>query len=137
PVRQRLAPTLADDLRAEDDVAEHAGRPGGHLAAAVDREREHVGRLVDSEVIALQRPHLLAGDEREAELAVVDSLGPEHAPGQLDRGGLVDLDAAPILDLDRQHAQRLRSVPVSSACCLYASTIRCTSLCRTTSWCPK
>ena len=28
-------------------------------------------------------------------------------------------------------------VPVSSACCLYASTMRCTSLCRTTSWCVK
>ena len=28
-------------------------------------------------------------------------------------------------------------MPVSSACSLYASTIRWTSLCRTTSWCPK
>src|SRR6266702_4630504 len=57
------------------------------------------------------------------------------APGVADdvgfRGGSID-------DLDVDHAHHLRRcVPVSSACSLYASTIRWTSLCRTTSSCPK
>ena len=36
------------------------------------------------------------------------------------------MNTAPRDDLDVYH--RLRCVPVDSACCLYASTIRCTSL---------
>ena len=50
PVRERPAPLVADDLRADDDVAERARHPVGQLVAAVDREREHVGHLVDPEV---------------------------------------------------------------------------------------
>jgi len=46
-------------------------------------------------------------------------------------GVLVYGRPAAIRDLDVDHLRR--AVPVSSACRLYASTIRCTSLCRTTS----
>ena len=45
------------------------GTPVRQRVAAVDREREHVGRLVDPEVLALQRAHLVRADEREPELA--------------------------------------------------------------------
>ena len=48
----------------------------------------------------------------------------EDLPGQLHRAGFVDLRPASVLDLDADHVHRLRAVPVSSACCLYASTIR-------------
>src|SRR5687767_13046965 len=88
-------------------------------------------------MVALQRAHLPGVDEREPELPCGDSLGREHPAGEGDGAVLVHLCPAPILDLDGEHQlrHRLRAVPVSSACCLYASTIRCTSLCRTTSWC--
>ena len=117
PVHERRPPLLADDLRAEDDVAERARHPVGQLVPPVDREGEHVGRLVDAEVVALQRAHLVGPGEREPELAVLDPLGGEDAPRQLDGGRLVDLGAAPVLDLDRD-GHRFRAVPVSSACCL-------------------
>src|SRR5579862_5906358 len=132
-VRQRLAPARTDDLRTEHDIAQCARQTAGELFAPVDRKRQDVGRLVDAEMVALQRLHLFGTDEGKPELAVFDSLGAKHPPGKLDRSRLVYLDPAPVCDLDREHAQRLRSVPVSSACCLYASTMRCTSLCRTTS----
>ena len=52
PVDERPAPLLADDLRADDDVAERPRDAVRQLVEAVDREREHVGRLVDAEVLA-------------------------------------------------------------------------------------
>ena len=118
PVRQRRAPRLADDRGAEDDVAERARQAFRQLVAAVDREREHVGRLVDPEMLALQLAHLLRPDEREPELPVLDSLSPQHRTRELDGRALVDLDTAPVVDLDGQHPCRylLRPVPVSSAC---------------------
>src|SRR5579872_2446391 len=131
-VNERRAPLRPDDLRADDDVAELARQPVGQLVERIERKRERVGRLVDAEVLALQRLALLRADEREPELARVDAFGSEDAADQLDRAGLVDLHARPVLDLDLDH--RRRSVPVSSEWRLYASTIRCTSLCRTTSW---
>ena len=117
-MRQRRPPGVADHLRAEDDVAERARHSLRELVAPVDREREHVGRLVDPEVLALQRADLLRPDEREPELAVLDPLGAQHAAGELDGGPLVHLDTASVVDLDGQHGHRdylLRSVPVSSA----------------------
>ncbi len=63
PVHERRPPGLADDLRAEDRVAELARQPSAQRVAAVDREREHVGRLVDPEVLALQRADLVRPDE--------------------------------------------------------------------------
>ena len=58
-------------------------------------------------MLALQRPHLFLADERDPELAVVHPLGPQNPARQLDCAGLVDVDAASIVDLDRDH--RLRS----------------------------
>ena len=116
-VGQRRPPGVADDGRAEHDIAERARKALGQLVAAVDREREDVGRLVDPEVLALQGPHLVGPDEREPELAVLDPLGAQHAAGELDRGALVHRLAASVVDLDGQHRSTvLRSVPVSSAC---------------------
>src|SRR5207342_1643251 len=82
---------------------------------------------------ALQAPHLLRPDEVQAELTVLDTLLREHLSRQRDRRILLDLDSAPVLDLDRDHRYRRRCVPVSSAWSLYASTIRWTRRCRTTS----
>jgi hypothetical protein len=42
-VHERPAPRLADDLRAEHDVAERARNPRRQLVEPVDRKREHVG----------------------------------------------------------------------------------------------
>ena len=77
-VDERRAPRVADDVRAEHDVAERARDAGRHLVAAVEREREHVRRLVDAEVLALQRADFLGRDELEAELTVVDPFGMQH-----------------------------------------------------------
>src|SRR5690348_1745966 len=76
---------------------------------------------------ALVRPH-----EGDPELPRADAFSREDGARKLDGTGLVHLLARAVDDLDLYH--RLRCVPVCSACCLYASTIRCTSLCRTTSW---
>ena len=129
------APLVADDVRAEHDVAERTRLAGRERLEPVDREGEDVGRLVDPEVLALQRAHLVRRDERDPELAVLDSLAGEHLPGERHGARLVDDRGAPVRDLDLDHHRR-RADPVSSACRLYASTIRCTSLCRTTSSCP-
>src|SRR6476469_8714458 len=114
-MRQRRLPILADDLRTEDDIAELSGDAGGERVAAVDREREHVGRLVDAQVLALQGAALVRSDERDPELAVVDPLGREDAPCVVGGGGAIDLEAAAILDLDL-YGHRVRCVPVASAC---------------------
>src|SRR5439155_19798633 len=123
---------------AGNGIAELAGDSHGQALAAVDREREHVGGLIDSEVVALQHPDLLGADEDEAELPLLDALGGQHRAGKRGRSFLVHLDTAAIRYFDRDHASYLlRSVPVSSACSRYASTMRWTSLCRTTSSWPK
>src|SRR5262245_23765988 len=138
-VHDRAAPGVADDIRADHEVAELPRQPFGQLLARVERKREHVGRFVDAEMVALEGAALLGTDEVEAELAVVDALGREG--GSNDGDGLAGrhLPAASVLDVDGDgHVPYLRRpVPVSSECCLYASTMRCTSLCRTTSWCEK
>src|SRR5688572_12933142 len=85
-------------------------------------------------MLALQSPDLLGLDEVDAELALLDSLGGEHVPRERDDALFVHGAAAAVVDLDGDH-HRLRCVPDSSAWRLYASTIRCTSLCRTTSLC--
>src|SRR4029079_17673221 len=132
PVDERPAPLLADHLRAEDDVTERSRLPVRQRRRAVDRERQDVRRLVDAEVLPLECTHLGRADERDPELAVRHPFGRAHVAGERDRTFVVHGDAASVRDLDLEH-QRCRAEPVSSACRLYASTIRCTSLCRTTS----
>src|SRR5215208_7155352 len=46
PVRERPPPFVADDVWAQHDVAERARQPARQLVAAIDRERQHVRRLV-------------------------------------------------------------------------------------------
>src|SRR5207248_495376 len=121
-VRERPPPGLSDHGRTEDDVAEHARHTLVNRPDAVDRERQDVGHLVVRQVLALQGAHLLLTDEGDAELTVLDTLGAKHVARQLDRAALVDVDAASVVDLDRDHLLR------SSLCSLYASTIRWTSL---------
>src|SRR5215471_21633241 len=129
-VHERCLPLVAHDLRADDDVAELAGQLLGEIVARVERERERVGRLVDAEVLALQLATLVGANERESELALLESLGGEDASRELAGRVLVDVLTRPVVHLDLD--QRRRSVPVSSEWRLYASTMRCTSLCRTT-----
>src|SRR5688572_32144134 len=112
-VHQRLAPALPDDLGTEDDVAQRAGLPVRKLVTAVEREREDVRRLVDTEVLALERAHLVARDPRDAELAVGYSFSRDDPDGERLRRGAVDRYAASVVGLDRDH--RRRAVPVSSA----------------------
>src|SRR5665213_1717737 len=106
PVRQRPAPFLAHHLRAEHDVAECTRHSFGDVLAAVDRERQHVGRLVDPEVLALQPAHLVLADERDPELPFFDPFGPEHTPCQFNGAGLVDLGTASVLHVDGDHRFR-------------------------------
>ena len=113
PVNERSAPFVADDLRAEHDVSEGPRNAIGQLVSSVEREREDVRRLVDPEVLVLQRSHLVGVDERDPELAVVDAFRREDRPGELFRSELVDRDAAAVRRLDEDH--RRRAVPVSSA----------------------
>src|SRR2546423_186043 len=131
-VHDRRAPLGADNLWADDDVAELARQALREIVEQVDRERDGVGRLVDPEMLLLQGAALFRPDEHETELARVNALRGEHASRELGCTLLVDLDARAVVDLDLDH--RLRAVPVSSEWSLYASTMRCTSLCRTTSW---
>src|SRR6185312_12171967 len=131
-MHERPAPLLPHDVGADDDVAELARHAVGQRGEPVDREGERVGRLVGAQVLALQVAALVGADEREPELASADSFSREHGLHEPDRGRLVHFPARAVDHLDVDHL--LRWVPVCSACCLYASTIRCTSLWRTTSW---
>ena len=116
-VDERLAPVLADDLGTDDDVTELARHARRQLLAAVDRKREHVGGLVDPEVLALQRPRLFAVHEREPELAVVDSFLLQHPKRELERPRARSRrprsGSRPRL---RPRGYLRRAVPVSSAC---------------------
>ncbi len=114
---ERRPPLGAHHRGAEDDVSERARLPLREVVAPVEREREHVGRLVDSEMLALELAHLLSTYERDAELAVRDAFGGKHAPGEIRCLRLGDLRPASVLRLDRDHVEphRLRAVPVSSA----------------------
>src|SRR3954451_7322700 len=134
PVHERPAPLLGDDLGADHDVAECAWHPVRQLIETVDRKREDVGGLVHAEMLSLQHADLVRRHPGDPELGLLDPLDGQGMPREVDRARHVDLDAAAVLDLDLDHF--LRAVPVSSAWRLYASTIRCTSLCRTTSSCP-
>ena len=103
PVHERPPPLVADDLRADDDVAERPRDAFGQLVEAVDREREHVRRLVDAEVLGLERADLVGTDERDPELAVRHALGGERVTREGDRSACVHFDAAAVLDLDLDH----------------------------------
>src|SRR5690348_8922491 len=131
-VHQRAAPLLAHDVGADDDVPELARHAVGQRAEPVDRKGERVRCLIDAEVPALQRATLVGADEGEPELSGSHALAREDRARKLDGRRLVHLGTRAVVDLDLDH--RLRWVPVCSACALYASTIRCTSLWRTTSW---
>ena len=100
-------------------------RPGSGVKT-VDREGERVGRLVDAEVLPLQGAALVRPDEGEPELSRLDAFTGENGTRELDCGRFVHLLARAVVDVYLDH--RLRCVPVCSACALYASTIRCTSL---------
>ena len=62
---------------------------------------------------------------------IVDGRCVLHPTRELHGAGLVDVDAAAVVDLHGDRHRRPASPP--STCSLYASTMRCTSLCRTTS----
>src|SRR5947209_4554962 len=133
-VDERFPPLFTHHRRAHDDVAQLARQAVRQFLEPVEREGERVRGLVDAEVLALQRAALLRPDEREPELTRLDTLAREDALRERRRSRLVHRLAAAVVDGDVYH--RERCVPVVSVCFLYASTIRWTSLCRTTSWWP-
>ena len=76
-------------------------------------------------MLALERADLVRLDERQPELALLDPLAGKHYLGDGDRLADVQLSPTPVRDLDVDHPSYFRRcVPVSSACSLYASTIR-------------
>ena len=68
-VDERALPLFSNDLRAHHDVAELARQPVGQIVERVERERERVRRLVDLEMLELERAALLGADEHEPEVA--------------------------------------------------------------------
>ena len=131
---ERGPPLLADDLRAENDVAELARHAVGSSLAGVDREGEDVGRLVDPRCSRFSR-RISSGAANAIPRSPSSIPSAASARRQSSTAAaVVDGDAAPVLDLDPDH--RRRCAPVSSAWRLYASTMRWTSTWRTTSWFP-
>jgi hypothetical protein len=102
-VDERPAPVLADDLGAEDDVAERARLTRRQRLEPVDRERENVRRLVDAQVLALERLHLAGTHEGDPQLARGDPLPCEHLAREGDGARLVDDGGAPVRDLHVDH----------------------------------
>ena len=135
PVHERRAPLVADDLRAEDDVAERRGTPVGSASRRRSGTRARPSPRRSRGARASARGSRPGTTNAMPELAR-RRRPPPRAPrrARAIAASLVDLAPASVVDLDRDH-QRLRCVPVSSAWRLYASTIRCTSLWRTTSSC--
>jgi hypothetical protein len=94
PVDERPAPRFADDLRAKHSVAELPRNAFRQPLPAVDREREHVRRLFDPEVLPLQCLDLVRPHERQAQLTLLDALGLENLTRQRGRAVGVDLWSA-------------------------------------------
>src|SRR6476646_6938927 len=118
-MNERNSPGVADDLRADYDVAQLPRHSGRDRLAAVDRKGERVGLLVDAEMLALEVANLVAPDEREAELALVDPLLAEHVANQLRSGLEIERRGRTVRHLDLDHRGYFRrNVPVSSACSL-------------------
>jgi len=102
-VDQRLAPVVADDVGADDEIADvprHAVRKG---LTPVDREGQNVRNLVHSEVLALELARLLREHEDETDLTLVDPLRGQHLAHELDRRLFVDGGPAAVRHLDLDH----------------------------------
>ena len=132
PVDERRAPVLPDDLRAERRrLRARAGRPPAARPArpAGTKGRPSPRRCRDARASASR----ISSGPTNAIPSSPSSIPSrrEHRARELDGRVHVRSRAAAIRRLDDDH--RRRAVPVSSAWRLYASTIRCTSLCRTTS----
>src|SRR5438105_2779726 len=111
-MNKRPAPRSADHIRADDDIAELARYTRGEVVAAIDRKRERIRRLVDAEILPLQRADLLGADECQSELAFVDPLAGQHLARERDRSFELGLCAAAVDDLDVDHrAYFFRCVP--------------------------
>jgi hypothetical protein len=102
-------------LRADDHVSQLPRQPVGERLAAVQREREHVGRLGLAPVGGVQLRHLREADQHDSHVAVRDALGGERRRHRLPRGRLVERVGAAVLHLDVHGHSRVPS-PVCSAC---------------------
>ena len=98
-MHERSAPRVADDLRADHDVSERTRHTLGDLLPPVEREREDIRRLVDAEVITLQRTDLLRAGEREAGLTPSIPSAPSTRRASSTAAASSTVGAAPILDL--------------------------------------
>src|SRR5262245_31205544 len=81
-VDERRPPSFPDDLRADDDVAELSRHALGQILTSVDREGKDVGRLLDPQVLELQRAHFRRGGEGDPEIAVGNALRVEDVAGE-------------------------------------------------------
>src|SRR5947209_5305072 len=129
-------------LGADHHVTELRGF-ASELVWVVDREGEDICGLVEAAIFAIQGPDVVGSHERDRQMAVRDADG-----GERRGGGVAELIGARAeeLDLDGHARQPVvrpwpRAVRSPTACfsaySLYAATIRCTSLWRTTSSPPK
>ena len=84
-VHERRPPRVADDLRAEDDVAELARYARRQRLSAVDRKRERIGLLVHAEMVALE---LLVPYGREGVLNELRQVGGVERTEYTERGTL-------------------------------------------------
>jgi hypothetical protein len=85
-------------LGADDDVAQLA-RPRDRLVL-VDRERQHVGRLILAAVLAVQRADALLSHQLDGQVAVLDAGRRQRRLGRAPEARIV------CLDLDQREARR-------------------------------
>jgi hypothetical protein len=106
PVHEGPPPLGADELGAENDVAELARDALGELVPPVDRKREDIGGLVDPQVAVLELPHALGALEGHAEIALFHALGAQDTAAQLHDRDLLQRHAASVFELDADHRRR-------------------------------
>ena len=139
-VDERRPPRVPDDRGQSTTSPSARGTPSGSSSRpSSGKERTSVSSSMP-EVLALELPDLVRRRRTRSRARRPRRPRPRARAAQAPQPpSSSDLHPAAIRRLDRDHAarpHRLRAVPVSSAWRLYASTIRCTSLCRTTSSCP-
>src|SRR5688500_6488256 len=105
-MHERLAPGSSDHLGAEHDVAELARKAVGQVTALVDRKREDIGCLVDTEMLAFEQADFVRTHKGEAEIPLGNSLGSQHPARQGSGLVLVNRQAAAVLELDPDHLRR-------------------------------
>ena len=134
-MHERRPPRVADDLRADDDVAELARQPSGSSSSP------SIGNASASVASSMPRcsrfSARLSSGATNASPSSPSRRPPPRAPAARARRAPPRRRRHPMRFSTSTSITAAVAVPVSSACCLYASTMRWTSLWRTTSSWPK